>query len=330
MIHVRLFRPNERPQDISLADCEAAGGDNAGLVWVEVEAPTDAELAEVGRIFSLDPLAVQMLRRSTDRSTVRAYETHYVVTALSLEHEAQPPGAGLSVVELDLVLGRWFLVSCHTRPLPFAEELEQRTMTNLRLRRAESAYLLYLILDTLVTHHAEELDEVEDRVEHLEEELLGEAGRVALSEAAMLKRYVQLLRRIIAPHRETFGALVAADVPWIVQEGLELYFRDLQSHLAGNIQRLDHMRDAITGSYNLYISNMSFRLSDLSFRTNEQLKVLTFLSAVLLPMTVITGLFGTNFPLAEYNSAIPFYIMLAGMGVMSVALLAFFRWRGWL
>jgi magnesium transporter len=234
------------------------------------------------------------------------------------------------MLELDLILGRRYVVSYHHRPLPFAEELDERTATNLRLRRAEAAYLLYLILDTLVTHHALELDEVEDRVEQLEAQLLGEAGRDALAEASVLKRYVQSLRRIIAPHRETFGALVAADVPWIVQEGLELYFRDLQSHLAGNIQRLDHMRDAVTGSYNLYISNMSFRLSDLSYRTNEQLKVLTFLSAVLLPMTVITGLFGTNFALSEYGSPQPFYLMLAGMALMSIALLAFFRWRRWL
>jgi len=56
--------------------------------------------------------------------------------------------------------------------VPFAEDLEERTATNLRLRRAESAYLLYLILDTLVGHHARELDEVEDRVEHLEALLL--------------------------------------------------------------------------------------------------------------------------------------------------------------
>ena len=81
------------------------------------------------------------------------------------------------LAELDLVLGRRFLVSSHDRPLPFAEELEERTATNVRLRRSESAYLLYLVLDTLVAHHARELDEVEDRVEQLETKLLGEAGR---------------------------------------------------------------------------------------------------------------------------------------------------------
>ena len=329
-MRVRLFRPEERPRELDLAAFAALGPAGESLVWVELEAPIESELLEIARLFNLDPLAVQMLRRANERSTVRAYETHYVVTALTVEREEQLPGPGLRVVELDLVLGRRFLVSRHDRPLPFAEDLEERTATNLRLRRAESAYLLYVILDTLVGHHARELDEVEDRVEHLEALLLGEVGRGALAEAALLKRYVQMLRRIIAPHRETFGALVAADVPWIVQENLELYFRDLQSHLAGNIQRLDHMRDAVTGSYNLYISNMSFRLSDLSYRTNEQLKVLTFLSAVLLPMTVITGLFGTNFTLSEYNSSQPFYVMLAGMGIMSVALLAFFRWRRWL
>jgi magnesium transporter len=330
VLQVRQFRPGQRPRDVDLADCTGFDQNDTSLVWVEMAAPSASEFDGVVALFNLDPLAVQMLQRSNPRSTVRAYETHYVVTALSVERQEESAELSLRVAELDLVLGRHFVVSCHERPLPFAEELEERTATNLRLRRAESAYLLYLILDTLVAHQARELDELEDRVEQLEAKLLGEVGREALSEAALLKRYVQLLRRVIAPHRETFGALVAADVPWIVQENLELYFRDLQAHLAGNIQRLDHMRDAVTGSYNLYISNMSFRLSDLSYRTNEQLKVLTFLSAVLLPMTVITGLFGTNFTLSEYNSTQPFYVMLAGMGVMSVALLIFFRWRGWL
>ena len=180
MIHVTLFRPGQRPQALDLSAYAAVDQQASSLVWVEMCASSESEFAEVAAAFDLDPLAVQMLRRSNERSTVRAYETHYVVTALALEREQQSSELGLRVCVLDLVLGRRFLVSSHDRPLPFAEQLEERTATNVRRRRSESAYLLYLVLDTLVAHHARELDEVEDRVEQLETKLLGEAGREAL------------------------------------------------------------------------------------------------------------------------------------------------------
>jgi magnesium transporter len=68
----------------------------------------------------------------------------------------------------------------------------------------------------------------------------------------------------------------------------------------------------------------------MSHRTNQRLKVLTYLSAVLLPMTVISGLFGTNFKLAEYDASQPFYVMLAGMAILAVLMVLFFRWKRWL
>ena len=86
---------------------------------------------------------------------------------------------------------------------------------------------------------------------------------------------------------------------------------------------MEHVGDLATGSYNLYLSNISHR-------TNQQLRVLTFLSAVLLPMTVISGIFGTNFALAEYQAWQPFYVMLAGMALITAGLLYFFRRRRWL
>jgi magnesium transporter len=68
----------------------------------------------------------------------------------------------------------------------------------------------------------------------------------------------------------------------------------------------------------------------MSYQTNQQLKVLTFLSAVLMPMTLVVGLFGTNFKLAEYDAPEPFYLMLAGMGALAVGMLLYFHYRRWL
>jgi magnesium transporter len=183
--------------------------------------------------------------------------------------------------------------------------------------------LLYVLLDTIVGHYAREFDEVEDRVERLEEQLLHQPGRAALDQATLMKRHVLTLRRLIAPHREAFGVLAAADIPLIRDAEVEVYFRDLVDHLDEFIDRLDHARDVLTGAFNLYLSNISHR-------SNQELRVLTFLSAVLLPMTVITGLFGTNFALTEYQSWEPFYIMVVGMGVLAAGMLAYMRWRHWL
>jgi magnesium transporter len=143
-----------------------------------------------------------------------------------------------------------------------------------------------------------------------------------LNRAVELQRRIHSLRRLVLPHRETFGALVAADSP-VTPQNVEPYFRDILANLNRLIDRLDHLRDIVSGSYNLYISNVTYR-------TSQQLRVLTFLSAVLLPMTVITGLFGTNFPLSEYNAWEPFYVMLAGMALITAGMLAFFHWRRWL
>ena len=117
--------------------------------------------------------------------------------------------------------------------------------------------------------------------------------------------------------------LEEAHFPWTTQEGIDLHFRNLIGRLDNHVQRLDHARDVLTSAYSLYLANTGHR-------TNQQLKVLTFLSAVLLPMTVITGLYGTNFTMAEYSTWEGFYAMLTAMGAIALGMLAFFAWRRWL
>src|SRR5205823_7788990 len=78
VMQVRQFRPGQRPRDVDLADCTGLDQNDTSLVWVEMAAPSASEFDEVVALFNLDPLAVQMLQRSNPRSTVRAYETHYV------------------------------------------------------------------------------------------------------------------------------------------------------------------------------------------------------------------------------------------------------------
>ena len=323
MLRAQLFRADQAPTSAAAADWAALCADDDHLLWIDAAAPDAAEVARVEAALALDPRALATTRRPDRRPAVRVYPAHTLVTALAAEVHTPADGEPvLDTVPLDLFVGRNYLVSLHAGPLPFLDELEERTATDPRLGRLDSSYLLYLLLDTLVDRYAREFGEVEDAVERLEEQLLREPGRDALNEAVRLKGHIYAFRRLVAPHRDAYTALVAAEYP-AHERPVEGYFRDLLVQLGGLIDRMDHVGDLATGSYNLYLSN-------LSHRTNQQLRVLTFLSAVLLPMTVLTGIFGTNFTLAEYQAWEPFYVMLAGMGLFTVGLLVFFRRRRWL
>jgi magnesium transporter len=325
-VTARLYRADATPTVVDVGDWPELCRDDDNLLWVDLENPSDDLLAAVASLFKVDPRAARLTRRPQTRPVVRSYSDYYAVTVFTVDVDESPVKRGYepltTVTEINAVAGRNFLLSVHSGPLPWFKELEERTATNSGLGRLDSSYLLYVLLDTLVADYVREFDAVEDEVERLEERLLRDSGRHALNDVMLMKRHIHALRRIIGPHRQALGFLVAADSP-VPQPQVEAYFRDLIQHLDNLSARLDHARDTVTGSYNLYISNISYR-------TNEELRVLTFLSAVLLPMTVITGVFGTNFHLGEYDFMEGFYVMLVGMAVMAAGMLVFFRWRKWL
>jgi len=325
VIRSRLLRAGQPAEDVDCATWQQVCADRANLLWIDAATPSADELSHLFAAFGVTEHAAAILRHTNRRPIVRVYHDHFLVTALGLDVREDEPSPSIKVIELDLLVGRNFLISIHKRPrpLPFGDELEQRVASNPHLGRLPATYLLYVLLDTVVGGYSREFDEVEDNVERLEEQLLREPGRSALDRATLLKRHVLNLRRLVAPHREAFGILAAADIPLIREENVQVYFRDLLEHVEDVVDRLDHARDVLTGAFNLYISNISHR-------SNQELRVLTLLSAVLLPMTVITGLFGTNFALTEYASWQLFYVMLAGMGLLAAAMLGFMRWRHWL
>jgi magnesium transporter len=319
---VLLFRAERPPTDVREEDWATLRQDDANTLWVDLEEPSAEELERAARQLGLDPRAVALAREPNRQATVRFYGEQLLVTSLAVDVDETQDRPRSRVAELDALVSRNCLVTLHDQPLPFADELRERTATNPLLGRLDAIYLLYVVLDTQVTHYARQLDEIEVRVERLEEQLLRDPGSASLGQALVVKRHIQRVRRLIGPHREALGTLIGADSP-IEGQQVEDYFRDVLGRLGTIVDRLDHLRDTVTGAHSLYVSNVSHS-------TNQQLRVLTYLSAVLLPITAISGLFGTNFKLGEYDRWEPFYVMLGGVGLIVAAMLAFFRRRGWL
>src|SRR5918994_1309464 len=215
-IRTWLYRADRPPARADVQEWPELCRDDANLLWVDVTDPPDDVLEEVCRILGIDPRAARITKRPHTRPLVRVFDGHFVVTAFSVDVDEAPAVAGeeptLSVVELNAVAGRNFLLSVHDGPLPWLKELEQRTAANPQMGNLDSSYLLYVLLDTLVGDYAREFDEVEDEVERLEEALLRDPGRTAIDQVMVMKRHIHTVRRIVGAHRTAFGTLAAPDL----------------------------------------------------------------------------------------------------------------------
>jgi magnesium transporter len=238
-VRTRLYRIDQGPSDADLANWPALCEDDENLLWVDLEDPDDRLLDEVVALLNVDPRAARIVRSTNGRPVVRTFRDHYAVTAYSVDVDETGQIPRMTVTEITAIAGRNYLLSVHNRPLPFLAELEERTAANPLLGRLDSSYLLYVLLDTLVGDYSREFEEVEDEVERLEERLLREPGRAALNDVMVMKRHIHTVRRILGPHRQAFGALVAPDSP-VPAPQVESYFRDLVQHLDNLSERLEH------------------------------------------------------------------------------------------
>src|SRR5919199_5856337 len=170
MIRAVLFRPNQPPRDAPEADWTALLGEDHVILWVDAEAPSREEFGEVARTLALDPRVVERVRRVT-RPATRIYRGHYLVTAQAVEvDERRMPR--IVITELDIVVGGSFVLTAHDGPLRFLSDIQERTAAFADVGAFDPSYLLYVLLDTLVSQYTRELDEVEDHVERLEEQIL--------------------------------------------------------------------------------------------------------------------------------------------------------------
>ena len=228
--------------------------------------------------------------------------------------------------ELDLIVGNNVLVSTHKLPLPFTEPIMARAWHNPDLVQLDSAFMLYIVLDELVAYDEQLNSQLQGEIEQVEEQALRQTSDDFLEQLLHFKRYAFALEQLADQHREIFVAFLRPDFGWVAGVEMEMYFRDLEHRLAHLLDRLREAKEAINGTFEIYVSN-------LTHRTNQIIKVLTLVSTVLLPTTVIIGLFGTNLATmlqpSPVTTSLEFIAMLLSILLVSGGILWGFRRRGW-
>ena len=183
--------------------------------------------------------------------------------------------------------------------------------------------MLYVVLDELLDHYGVVTEHLEDDIEQMEERALHDDSDAFVEDLVKLKRYVFAAGRLADQHREVVAGFVRPDFPFEKRGEIEPYFRDIEASHARLVDRLSAAGASVNGAFDIYVSRVSHR-------TNHVMKVLTVVSTVLLPATLVLGVFGTSFEGVAIYSRTGFWAMLALMVLISGSILLAFRRRRWL
>ena len=305
---------------VELIDAWNRDGDN--LLWVDIEAPVQ-EIIEplLEERFGFHELAAEDTLSPTTLPKYDSFPDYdfFIFRTVDVnvsEHASE-------TFKIAAFLGRNFVFTVHRRPLTAADNVYTRLPSDKRMFTRGVDFLLYSIVDQMVDAHFPLLEQIEECVDDLQDKIFEHAHDAQLDELLHLKRDINVLRRHSLPQRELLNQISRGDASFIKSEHL-IYFRDVYDHMFRIGETIDVIRDQMTGTMDAY-------LSVIANRTNEIMKVLTIFSAIMLPLTLIAGIYGMNFehiPELHWLHGYPFALGL--MGGTAVLMLGWFWYRGWI
>lgn len=320
---VWLFAKGEDPRRIDPGpdDLRDLVADDDNFVWIDLDGYAAGDLEALATPLALPGRAVAVALAAWQRPRFEVFGGRSFVSATV--PRLDPDNYRVLAGELDIFVGRNALLSAHKHPVPFAENVVARAQQDPALLRADSAFLLAILLEEVLVHYEGLIEGLEDDVEEMEERALTDASDAFLEDLLALKRYVFAVYRLADQHRPVFAALLRPDVPFAGGEDVLPYFRDLNERLGALLDGMAAVREAVNGAFDIYVSQVSHH-------TNNTMKLLTIVSTVLLPSSVILGFFGTTFESPRINTFGGFVVMVGSIAVVTaIVLLAFIR-RGWL
>jgi magnesium transporter len=295
-----------------------------GLTWVHLEridADTLLELAERFGWHELDQEDVLSKRQRPKLDEYADYlfvVLHFPVYDTTIQR--------LNAGELDFFLGQDYLVTLPNVELLPVSRLFARCEADEALRdelfAQGSGYLLYHVLDDLFDYCFPMLDKIGHKLDVIEDDLFEERSEDAVRDISNVKQEIISYRKIIKPERSTLRLLERHTARFLPEE-LELYFDDLVDAAERIWDLLDNYKEVVEA---LEDTNESV----IGHQTNYRLQILTVVSVVLLPLTLIASIFGMNVGVPGEGDLDAFWALFAIMVVIGLGLLGLFRWRRWL
>lgn len=297
--------------------------ESASVTWIDIEGGHDiGALEKIGQSFGLHPLVMEDILNTDQRPKLEDYGDYlYIVLRMLTTGQGNEEFASEQV---SLILGKNFVLSIQEGAKGDVFDPVRTRIRNDKgqIRKLGADYLAYSLIDAIVDNYFIILEKTGERIELLEETLIGDPGPGTLQLLHHLKREMIYLRKSVWPLREVISAMQRRDSP-LIREGTGYYLRDVYDHTIQVIDTIETFRDMLSGMLDIYLSSTSNRM-------NAIMKVLTVIATVFMPLTWIAGIYGMNFkhmPELEWQWGYPAaWLVMLGIGG---AMIVYFRKKKW-
>ncbi len=297
----------------------------AGLTWVNAVNPEVETATALAERFGWHPLDVEDIVSRRQRPKIDDYEDEgylFVVLHFPVYDKAVQR---LNAAELDVFLGHDYLVTIPNRELLPVTRLFDRCDQDEALREQlfakGSGRMLYEVLDDLFDYCFPILDKIGFKLDRIEDEMFEGRSEEIVRDISNVKQEIISYRKVIKPERPTLRALERR-IEQFLPEELDLYFDDIVDAAERIWDHLDNYKEVVDG---LESTNESV----ISHRQNDVLRVLTIISVTMLPLTLITSVFGMNVLFPGEGTPGAFWAIMGALVVVLLGMLGFFRWKKW-
>ncbi len=300
--------------------------DAEGLRWVNIERPGGAERAWLEEHFDFHALDLEDVLSRNQRPKIDVYD-EYLFIVLHLPVFDRAAGR-LGTGELDLFVGPGFLITLPNQPLQPVEYLFERCRSKEELREQlfsrGSGYLLYRIVDDSFDYCFPMLRKIGNKLDALEDSLFEERSEDIVRDISNVKQEIINFRKVIRPQRPVLRDLERVKQRYLTEDlDLEIYFDDIVDAHERIWDMLENYKEVVEA---LDETNESV----ISHRVNDILRVLTSISVIVLPLTLLASIWGMNVGVPGEGNLTAFWIVVGTMAALLIGMVAYFRRRGWL
>ncbi len=298
--------------------------EQGNLRWVNIERPGNEELAWLHQNFEVNPLHLEDITSRLQRPKIDDYEDYlFIVLHFPVYNKAE---RSTFPSEIDIILGPDYIITIHDGKLRTLNRLFEQCKNNSGKRYGvlgrTASFALYRVIDVLVDYCFPIVNKLAEKLEELDERIFASTDRNTIYEISVTRRDIIAFRRIIKPQISVIASLEhrrrTADT-----EDMEAFYSDVKDHISKIWDSLEDFKDIIEGLSSTYDSLASHRL-------NQVIKTLTIISVILLPLTLISGLYGMNVGLPFSDQPWSFVAIVAAMITTTTVMLLLFKKQGWL
>jgi len=321
MIHSFIYQPGKPLEmDVSHDVLAKRLADTVSIVWVDLEQPTSEETKILSDVFRFHPLAIEDCTNISHYPKIDTFDDYLFIVLHAINQTA--PQEELSTLELNVFLSTKYVVTYHTRAIKSIIQAKQRCAKDPAAIMEKGAdFLAYTIMDSLVDNFIPTLNTLDYRIDQMEDEIFVDSPHV-LNKIMTIRNDIIYLRKVIRPQRNILNQLTRGNPPFIHKDNM-IYFRDIYDQLYRITEQSDGYRDMISGVLDTHLSLTSYKM-------NQIMKSLTIVATIMMPLTLITGIYGMNFHfMPETQSRWGYFAVLGLMTVIAGSIITYMKKKKW-